>query len=322
MGPDPKEEGWSSEELIVLAGADLPYETSFYPDWWIVQVSEPISLPVYVYRNPGALTERMRLIGTGQRAFPGKKGERRIILRNTGLVSAKLQVIASVGYPPTQLVDPVTVASPLTAEIQAQTKYEIYPTPGLNLSFIHPHTGRDVIVGANHQRVGGALDNDITSITVAGVMATLLGKAHQNGTTSGGATGWWIARNIAEGNVQIAIVNVGYGGDHFYSQAFSYLPGIRTGNITVQGSLLANPPAIVVIGQELGSVVLCCAGSYSAGGGVLSEQSGAPAFDPIHILGGYVGMWKREGIGSQTFDLLLTVAGTTTIAALEILPIG
>jgi hypothetical protein len=266
----------------------------------------------------------MRLIGTGMRAFPGKNDQRRIMLRNTGLTSAKLEVIASVGYPATQVVDPVTVAKALSAEIQAQTRYEAVPVVTNPIIYIHPHIGKDVIVDINVQTCGGAGAPDISVVTVGGITATLLGKTYLN-VASGGCTGWYIAKDLAEGNVQVSITTApAVPNGYCYSQAFSFLAGIRTGNITLQQSVLANPPAFNVIAQEDGSVVLCSGGDYGIGA-ILSETSGAPGFDPVHGMmnNSWVGMWRREGKGTMTFDFLMGAVPTCfTAGALEILPIG
>jgi hypothetical protein len=310
-----------SERHTVPASGTLRIRYEFHPDQLYFfspkkSLANGIEISLSGVQGGGSIP----ILAQGPVIVPGVSENQELLLTNKETVDVELLIIAQRGYPPVSLTSPTTLALAESAYPQAQTRREFYLVNQSTYSYLHNHVGSDVIV------VAGGIENTtgvsciINSVTIDGVAGIPLGDGRIATGAGSAVCGWWMRADVPEGTIQITITYSAATEDAHYSQTFSFNSGIRTGNITTQGYVGATPPLFTVIGQETGSVVLCAVVFY--GTGTLTETSGAPDFDPIHTLvtNVIVGMHRRSGEGTHSFDYALSTSGHLAAAALEVLP--
>jgi hypothetical protein len=329
--------GYSVRDFTVPANTRQRYRAPFFPDWWQVRAlpTQAISGILKVYPSITQSMSPHRISGTGEAQFPGMPNENEIVLENTSALDVTLSICATLGYPPSVVVNPITTAKPLSADIQSQIKVESAAVVS-PFSFAYPHIGRFALVLSGYvEYAAAATQRTISSVTLGGAAGSLLGSRSQTGNVPANYWAYMEARwidQLANGNLPLVITFSGapppVAQANLYVMVLSYTDGIRTGNFG-SASIAAAPWTISynVIGQSDASIIFSMAQTFAASpGGLLTDTASSLIFDPIHVAlapnAVMEGLLYKAGKGSQAFSYALGGASGETLmsVAIEVLP--
>jgi hypothetical protein len=308
---------YSIQDVTIAGGVTTPVSVGFFPDWWEVRIAPnaPSSGIVKITTTVVAGVAPLQITGTGEVGFPGQPNENSISIQNTGLASVVLSVVASLGYPPTSVVNPVTLAALSGVQILSQTRYMLAgANTNFPLSFAHNHIGRWCLVLFGGDSTVGAVDFNPTAVSVAGhagVKLTDIGRA--GGGEGVACSAWWVDVGADAPAAQVTISCPVAFSNNTYALCLSFPNGVKSGNVN-QKSQVVSPLNLTDTGQGVTSIIFGMAVTNSA---PLAETTGATVVDfPGNLR--IPGVWHRDGSGVLTFNWTTGGAPETEALCAEI----